>query len=141
VVSQGGQPVFKLHVDGRSEVATQGPDGAQWAAGPTLAVDGAVTVDGVEKARIATTAITFASGPSLPVAASTGRVVVGDPGAEVAVNHDAAGNLSIEGGPASDGTRVGWSIQSTDPAATTSAILLWLSLMVPARSDAPVAVP
>jgi hypothetical protein len=128
VVSQNGQPVFKLHADGTSELAQVGSTGGSWMSGPTLRADGTIIVDGAEKARIGTSAITFASGESFPISGDGGTIVIGEAGKEVTVTIDAAGAVTLVGGPASAEARAGWKVESTDPAAARSALLLWLSI-------------
>jgi hypothetical protein len=129
VISQNGQPVFKLHADGTSELAQVTATGTSWVSGPTLRADGTIIVEGAEKARIGTSAITFASGESFPVAGEAGTIVIGEADKQVTVTIDAAGAVTLVGGPASPEARAGWKVEAADPAASRSAMLLWLSIM------------
>jgi hypothetical protein len=97
-VAEGPKPIFKIHADGKTEVA--GADGA-WSEGPSIETDGTITFKGQQVARIEAdgTIKNLRNGQIIPVKIGTDTLTAPGPGGEVNLQIQEDGTIAVPGAP------------------------------------------
>jgi pyruvate dehydrogenase E2 component (dihydrolipoamide acetyltransferase) len=97
-VSEGTRPIFKIHADGKTEVA--GAGGA-WAEGPAVTADGTITFKQQQVARIEAdgTIKNLRNGQVIPVKVGPDTLSAQGPGGEVKFQITEDGTIAVPGAP------------------------------------------
>lgn len=97
-VSEGARPIFKIHADGKTEVAGQG---GAWAEGPEVGPDGTIRFKGQEVARIEADGKmkNLRTGEPIPVTVGTDTLTAQGPGGEMKLQITEDGTIAVPGAP------------------------------------------
>lgn len=97
-VSEGTRPIFKIHADGKTEVA--GAGGA-WSEGPAVTADGTITFKQQQVARIEAdgTIKNLRNGQVIPVKVGTDTLSAQGPGGEIKFQITEDGTIAVPGAP------------------------------------------